>query len=126
LIFRRILFALMAIAAFSAAAAVLIIALAFALYALAEPRFGRAGAAASVAGAAALFMGLGGLIMALLGRRRPKIETPAGLAERAFDFLQQKPVLAALGAIGAGLMTIRNPKYLGEAVRAFFEHKPQK
>lgn len=127
MIFRRLLLALMAAAAFSAGAAVAVVALAFALYALIEPHLGRAGAAASVALAVAGLMALGGAIMAWAGRRRrARLAVPAGLLEQAIAFVQQKPVIAASAAVGAGLMAIRNPKYLGEVLRSFFENNPRK
>ncbi len=127
MIFRRVLMALTAAAVFAAAAGVVVVALAFALYALAEPRLGRAGAAGAVALVVALLMGLLGLVLAIGGRRSaPK--TPAQVAgnllERALTLVQEKPVMAAVAAAGAGLMAIRNPKYLGEALKAFLDDKP--
>jgi hypothetical protein len=123
-IFRRVLLALIAAATFAAAAGVIVVALAFALYALTEPNLGRAGAAAMVALVTAVLIGLAGMVMALAGRgRRPKA-TPAmsgGVLERAIAFVRQKPIATAAAAIAAGLMASRNPKYLGEALRAFFE-----
>jgi hypothetical protein len=127
-IFRRVLLALMAAAMFSAAAAVIVVALAFALYALVEPYLGRAGAAATVALVAAILIGFAGLIMAVAGRNkrsRVAASLAGGLLERAIAFVRQKPIVAASAAIGAGLMAARNPKYLGEALRAFFEGDPK-
>lgn len=122
MIFRRLLLALMAAAVFSAGAAVAMFALAFALYALVEPRLGRAGAAATVALATALLMGLAGALLARSARRMRKkaASIPGGLIERALSFVQRKPILAASAAVGAGFMAVRNPKYLGEVLRAFF------
>jgi hypothetical protein len=127
-IFRRVLLALMAAATFSAAAAVIVIALAFALYALAEPHLGRAGAAATVALATAILIALAGMIMALAGRNkrsRALSSLSGGILERAVAFVRQKPIVAASAAIGAGLMAARNPKYLGEALRAFLDGDPK-
>jgi hypothetical protein len=123
-IFRRVLLALMAAATFAAASGVIVVALAFALYALAEPHLGRAGGAAIVALVVAVVIGFAGLVMALAGRgrRRKASSTLAGgLLERAVAFVRQKPIVAASAAIGAGLMASRNPKYLGEAMRAFLD-----
>jgi uncharacterized membrane protein YdfJ with MMPL/SSD domain len=123
-IFRRVLLALMAAATFAAAAAVVVVALAFALYAFVEPYLGRAGAAATVALVVAVLIGLAGMIMALAGRARRSRAASAlsgGFLERAIAFVRQKPILAASAAIGAGLMASRNPKYLGEAIRAFLD-----
>lgn len=128
MIFRRVLLALMAAAMFSAAAAVIVVALAFALYALVEPYLGRAGAAATVALVAAILIGFAGMIMAVAGRNkrsRVAASLAGGLLERAIAFVRQKPIVAASAAIGAGLMAARNPKYLGEALRAFFEGDPK-
>lgn len=128
MIFRRVLLALMAAATFAAAAGVIVVALAFALYAVAEPSLGRAGAAATVALATAILIALAGLIMALVGRNkrsRALSSLPGGILERAVAFVRQKPIVAASAAIGAGLMAARNPKYLGEALRAFLDGDPK-
>ena len=128
MIFRRVLLALMAAATLSAAAAVIVVALAFALYALVEPHLGRAGAAATVAAATGILAALGGMIMALVGRNKRSRAASAlsgGILERAVAFVRQKPIVAASAAIGAGLMAARNPKYLGEAMRAFFDGDPK-
>jgi len=127
-IFRRALLALMAAATLSAAAAVVVVALAFALYALAEPHLGRAGAAATVALVAAILTGLAGMIVALAARNkrsRAASLLSGGVLERAIAFVRQKPIVAAAAAIGAGLMAARNPKYLGEALRAFLDSDPK-
>ena len=128
MIFRRVLLGLTAAAMFAAAAGVIVIALAFALYALVEPYLGRAGAAATVALATAVPIGFAGMIMALAGRgkrSRTASSFSGGVLERAIQFVRQKPIVAAAAAIGAGLMAARNPKYLGEALRAFFEGDPK-
>jgi len=126
-IFRRLLLALMAAATFATAAAVCVVALAFALYALVEPRLGRAGAAGVVAATTAALTILAGLLMAWAAHRR-RLRAPStrvgGLVERALAFLQQRPIVSASAAAAAGLMAARNPRYLGEALRAFFEGKP--
>jgi hypothetical protein len=127
-IFRRILLELMAVAAFSVAVGVIVVALAFALYAFIEPYLGRPGAAAVVALTTAVLVGFAGLIMALAGRNersRAASKLSGGILERAIAFVRQKPIMAASAAIGAGLMAARNPKYLGEAVRAFLDGDPK-
>ena len=127
MIFRRVLLAVIAISMFAAGAAVAVVALAFALYALAEPKFGAAGASAIVAATTAALMGLGGLALALAARPKKRPAPPPaaeGALERALAFIRQKPVLAGAAAVGAGLLAIRNPKYLGETLRAFLEGRP--
>ena len=124
LIFRRIVLALTAAAMLAAAGGVLVVSLAFALYALVEPYVGRAGAAASVAGTAALFIGLGAGVLMIASRRKPSKEMPPvakGLVERAMRFIREKPVVAVSAAAGAGLLAVRNPRYLGAAIRSFIE-----
>lgn len=124
MIFRRILLGLLAAATLAAAAAVTIFALAFALYALAEPRLGRAGAAGAVAMATAVSIAVGGVSLAVAARRKPAKRTSSaagGILERAVSFVRRKPIVAVSAAIGAGLLAARNPKYLGEAVRAFLD-----
>src|SRR5665213_1285019 len=95
---RRLFLTLAAAAAFATSASICVVALAFALYALVEPYVGRAGGAAIVAGAAV-----------------------GGVAERVLRFVREKPVVAISAALGAGFLAVRNPRYLGAAVRAFFE-----
>jgi hypothetical protein len=123
-IFRRVLLALMAAAMFAAAAGVVVVAAAFALYALAEPYAGRAGAAATVALVVAALAVFGGMAMALMsrgGRPRRAITPSSGLLEHAMVFVKDRPIVTASAAIAAGLLATRNPRYLGEAVRAFLE-----
>jgi hypothetical protein len=127
-IFRRFLMALMAAAAFSASAAVAVFALAFALYAVAEPSLGRAGGAAVVALVTTSIMGLTGfgLVLAARGMRKKAAAIPGALLEKVISFVQQKPFVAASTAAAAGFMAVRNPKYLGEVLRAFIEGKSTK
>jgi hypothetical protein len=123
---RRLFLALAAAAAFATSAAVCVVALAFALYALVEPYVGRAGAAAIVAGLAALIIALGALFLgaAATGKsgKRGKAQLAAGsVMERVIRFVREKPVVAVSAALAAGFMAVRNPLYLGAALRAFFE-----
>jgi hypothetical protein len=126
-IVRRVLLALMAAATFSVATGVIVVALAFALYALLEPRLGRAGAAGAVALLTAVLIALAGMIMALAarGKRAKAAAISGGILERVIAFVRQKPIVAASAAIGAGLMAARNPKYLGEALRGFLDGEPR-
>ena len=124
MIFRRLLFLLAAATMLAVSAGVVVIALAFALFALARPYVGPAGGAAIVAGSAALLIGLIGLTFALLGRRpRRKASEPESVTERIVDFVKSKPITAVGGAIAAGILAIRNPGYLGSAIRAFMENR---
>jgi hypothetical protein len=122
-ILRRIILFLASATALATAAGVIVVALAYALYALVKPALGPAGGAAVVAGAAALLIGLLGLVMAMAARgpRRRRNREPETIAERVADFVRDKPVTAIAASIVTGLMAVRNPKYLGAAFRAFVE-----
>jgi hypothetical protein len=121
-IFRRLLFLLAAATMLAVSSGVVVIALAYALFALVRPYVGPAGGAAVVAGAAALLIGLIGLTFALMARRpRRKANEPESVTERIVDFVKSKPITAVGGAIAAGILAIRNPGYLGSAIRAFIE-----
>src|SRR5690348_2635257 len=76
-ILRRILLALAGITALSVSAGVIVVALAYALYALVKPEIGPAGGAAVVAAAAAILIGLIGLMLTLMARPpKPKPGQP--------------------------------------------------
>ncbi len=124
---RRLLLGVIAAAAMAASASVLVVALAFALYALVEPTLGRAGASAAVAGAAALLIGLLAMTIALMAkgkRRKPKLDATGGVVERIFELVRDQPLVAISAALGAGLLALRNPTYLGSAIRAFLDGRP--
>ncbi|MGA0603693.1 hypothetical protein ACO2Q3_23500 [Caulobacter sp. KR2-114] len=116
-----------ATSALAACAAVAVVALAFAEYALIETWLGRAGAAACVAGTAALLIGLAAVIVSAGGAAKKPPPAPArsdAFLERAFDFVKEKPVVAVAAALAAGFLAVRNPGYLGAAVRSFLEGEP--
>ncbi|HUO11417.1 MAG TPA: hypothetical protein VMU37_01550 [Caulobacteraceae bacterium] len=123
MILRRVILFLASATALATAAGVIVVALAYALYALVRPSLGPAGGAAVVAGAAALLIGLLGFVMgrAAKGPRRRRSREPDALVDRLVDFIRDKPITAIAAAVAAGLMTVRNPKYLGAAIRAFVE-----
>jgi hypothetical protein len=121
-IFRRLLLLLASLTALAVSAGVFVIALAYALFALVKPYVGPAGAAGVVAVAAALFIGLIGLVLANLGKApKRKPGGPESIVDRVADFVRSKPVTAIVGAVAAGLLAVRNPKYLGSVIRAFME-----
>ena len=124
MILRRILFFLASATALAVSAGVIVVALAFALYALVKPYLGASGGAAIVAAAAAVL--IGGLGLAIGAAARPRrrragrrdADTPL---DRMVDFIRDKPVTSMAAAIAAGLMAVRNPGYLGAAIRSFIE-----
>ncbi len=129
MILRRVILALAGAAVLAASAAVCVVALAVALYAWVEPTLGRAGAAGVVAGATAFLVAIAAaaLLIASRGKRRKVALVPNRTAlDRSLNFVRDQPVLAIIGAVGAGLLAVRNPEYLGSAVRAFFEGRPPK
>ncbi|HEY1425525.1 MAG TPA: hypothetical protein VGF50_02530 [Caulobacteraceae bacterium] len=125
MIFRRLLFLLAGAVALAVAAGVVVVALAYALYALVSPYVGRAGAAAIVAAAAAVLIGLLGFLLTRQGKRRPSSARKPGegetITDRIFDFVRAKPVTTVAGAVAAGILAVRNPGYLGSLLRAFVE-----
>lgn len=116
--------ALAAAAAAAASAMVCVVALAFGLYALLVPSLGRPGAAAIVAASAALLIALIAMILGRRPKRKPAKKASGGTAkalDRALDLLGDKPLAAAVAALAAGFLAIRNPGYLGAVVRAFVD-----
>ncbi|HWA63088.1 MAG TPA: hypothetical protein VG939_17040, partial [Caulobacteraceae bacterium] len=92
-------------AVFATCASVVVVALAFALYALVEPFWGRAGAAAVVAGAAALLMFLIAAVL-MAGSAPPKPRKgaapgPEAALDRVVDFLKERPYVAIAAAVAA-------------------------
>lgn len=120
---RRAVLTLAAASALAASLGVFVIALAYALFALVRPSLGSAGASAVVAALAALLAGLVAAILfqAARPRRRDDYDDlPApSLSDRALGLAAERPLLTAGAAIGVGLLALRNPRYLGSAIRSF-------
>lgn len=112
MIFKKAVLYVSAVSALGAAAVVVVVALAFTLYAAVLPQVGPAWAAASVAGAAAVLMAL--CAMALLIKVNPprlgKQAEERDTLTRLIDLAKEKPVVAASAIIGASLVALRNPK----------------
>ena len=105
--------------AFIAAGGAIVVAIAFALYALAEPWVGPAGAAASVAGAAAVMLLLTGFAAAGVF----KIRREPNLAERVAGMIRDKPLSAIAAAAVAGFFAMRNPQVLAELLKILLDPK---
>lgn len=121
---KRLLLAVVATFALGAAAATAVVAAAFALYALLKDPLGEPGAAGVIAALAALIALIGGLILVgqLKGpRRRPSPEPT--LMDKLGDIVRERPILAAVGALAAGLLALRNPQAAAGIVSAFFAGK---
>ncbi|WP_340645023.1 hypothetical protein [Phenylobacterium sp.] len=112
MIFKKALLYVSAVSALGAAAVVVVVALAFALYAAVLPQVGPAWAAACVAGAAALLMALCALVLLIkispskFGKQAEERDT----LTRLIDLAKDKPIVAASAIIGASLVALKNPK----------------
>lgn len=125
-----------AFAAMAAAAGVCVVALAYALYAVAREYLSAAGASAVVAGVAALL--IVALAILVLRKANPKsLRKAAGseeptLASRLIELARERPLVAGAGAVAAALVIARNPRLVttiisaavaGRAARAPDPHK---
>lgn len=120
----KALTAIVGAAALATAAAVGVVAGAFALFAGFSMLVGQAWAAAIVAAAALLFI-LAALMM-VRGGRAPRLprrhEAPADdptLIQKAVELAREHPLLAVGAAVGAGIYAIRNPQLVAALVTAF-------
>jgi Na+/melibiose symporter-like transporter len=118
---RRFLNLAAAFAAVAAAAAVVVVAASFAVYALAKPYLGEAGAAAVVAGVFALVA----LIIAWLATRKVRPKTKPGkpddasVVDRVIDMAKERPLIALGAAAAAVTVLLRNPAVITAVVSAF-------
>ena len=119
---KRILNLAAALTAVAAAAAVVVIAASFAVYALAKPYLGEAGAAAVVAGVFALIA----VIVAWLATRKVTPKAKRGgkvddqsVIDRLIDMAKERPLIA-LGATAAAVtVMLRNPAVITAVISAF-------
>ena len=127
MIIKRIVRTAAGVAAVAAAVAASVVAAGFALYALLEPRIGAPGAAAIAALILALVAAIAGLILTRSPRpSRRAAEAEPGLADRVIEIARTKPVLAAAGAIAAGLIAWRNPALVGVILAALLKKPDDK
>jgi hypothetical protein len=112
---RRIFALIVALAAMATAAGVIVVAAAYALFALVRDSLGPSGAAAVVCAAAAVLILLLALVAYAQFRHKPaKRPAPGarsgGLAERVAEAVRERPAAAAGVAAAAGLLAWRNPQ----------------
>jgi hypothetical protein len=111
---RRIFALIVALTAMATAAGVIVVAAAYALFALVRDSLGPAGAAAVVCAAAAVLILLLALVAYAQFRHKPaKRAAPgakSGLAERVAEAVRERPAAAAGVAAAAGLLAWRNPQ----------------
>jgi hypothetical protein len=120
----RVGIGLAAAAVIAVSAGVFVIALAFALFALVRPALGPAGAAAVVAGSAALLALIVGLALMIVARpKKVKKLAPRGAdpTARVINLFKDAPVTIIAATAAAAFMALRNPSYLGAAIRSFLE-----
>jgi hypothetical protein len=119
---KRALTLAAAFAGVAAAAGVCVVALAYALYALAREYLTPAGASAVVAGVAALLIVV--LAVFVLRKSQPKsLRKAAGAEEptlttRLIELARERPIVAAAGAVAAALVIARNPRILNTVITA--------
>ena len=111
------------LAAATTATTVVVLALAFAIYAGLAPFWGPALAAAGVAGAFLLLVLMAGVVTLLLAgpKRRPKSEKKSLIAQ-LLDLIRNQPIMAATGAAGLGavlVVLVRNPALAVSLISAF-------
>lgn len=121
MILRRAILLACGVTALAAAAGVMVIALAFALYAALLPSLGPALAAAGVSGACVLVILLGGLTaLFAAGPRLPPVKTDSGdMASKLLGLASDKPVIAAVAILVVGFLAARNPKVTASLIGAF-------
>ena len=119
---RKILLLFAAAGAALAAAGVVVVSLAYALFALMRDAAGlsAAASAAVVAGAVALVFVIVFAVLAIKAAHKPK-ETP--LVERLKTLVRERPIVAAGAALAAGVFAVKNPKAILPLILAFLEPK---
>ncbi len=122
---KKVLLIFAAAGATLAAGGVLIVSLAYALYALMRDafEFSAAGSAAVVAAVVALIFVVVAVVLAAKAGAKPK-EPP--MVERLKSFVRERPVTAAGAALAAGVFAVRNPKAILPLVLAFLEPRNSK
>ena len=117
--FRVLALSVAAAAAFGAATTIMVVALAFGLYALVSPYWGAAGAAATVAVACAVLMLLLGVAVGSIVKQvlAKLAASPAKIARKYIVSLREKPITALAGVLSTGLMWSRKPRVLSTIIR---------
>lgn len=121
---RRVLFAVIALSALTSIVSIATVAGAFALYVMFRDSLGEAGAAAVVAAIAAALVAVVTLIVVIRARSswgRPSREP--SLTDRLMQVARDRPILAAGGALAAGLIALKNPQAAAGLVSAFLAGK---
>ena len=119
---RRILLLAAALGAIAAAACVCVVALSFAVYAVADIWLSPAGAAAVVAAIFALIAVV--IAVVATGKAVPKAalaakQSDASLLDKVVGLARERPLVAVAAATVAGVVLFRNPAVVAAMVTAF-------
>ncbi len=128
MILRRVLSAAAAAGAVLAGAGVTVVAASYALYAWMTAYLPRAGAAAVVAAVfAVIVLAVAFVAVRAASPKKPKpSEQPRSLVDRGLELAREKPLLAAGGALAAGLIALRNPSLIAALVGLAGQSPPPK
>lgn len=124
-VFNKALAYVAAAASVAAAVGVIIVALAYAEFALALEYVSAAASAAIVAATVALCMGIVAVIMVARSERKKAVPEPT-LGEKAAEFIKRKPIVAVVAALGGGFIAMRNPALVASLVMSFLAPAPPK
>ena len=124
MILRRLIILAIVLAGLAVSACVVAFTAIYALFALLRPWLGAPGAGAAMFGIVALAMAVVAAILFASTRRKVVVvktqPSPiAGVVETLSDVVRERPVVVVAAAIGAGILAVRNPRYLASALRAF-------
>ena len=124
-ILRRLVFGLIAASVLAVSAGVLVVAAAYALFALVREPLGSAGAAAVVVLAAAVLMAVVGMTFALLAKppKRPKAGAEPDSLQKLIAMAKDRPIISVGALIAAATLAIRNPALVAIVVKMFLDPK---
>lgn len=120
---KKLVLGVIALSAVATAVGVALVSAAFAVYASLVTDLGPPGAAAAVAGIAALLVAVLGLVVALRAKGRPHPHAEPSLMDTIGGIARERPMLAAGGALLAGLIALKNPKLAAGLASAFLAGK---
>ncbi len=122
---KRVISFAAALGAIFAGAGALMVAIAFALYALLKDYVGPAGASALTALLLAILIGVVAVVALGQAKGKPKAHAkadkgggPPAIVQRGLDLARERPLLAAGAAVAAGLLALRNPALIGAVIGA--------
>ncbi len=126
MILRRLILLAVVLAGLAVSAGVVVVGLTYSIYVLLEPGLGPAGAVGTMVAVVAALLGGASAALFALSRPKPVVAAPvaapspiAGLIDTLSDTVRERPIVVLLAAVGAGVLAIRNPRYLASAMRAF-------